>query len=399
MTYDFTSIIDRHGRDSIAVEPTFLKLPPLKDGFDQIPMWIADMNFAVVPTVQEEIIRRAQHPCFGYFEPREEYTQAIINWQTRRHGFEGLEAKHIGYENGVLGGVVSALNVLCSRGDHVLIHSPTYVGFTSVLKSNGYQAVHSPLVKDADNIWRMDFEDMEQKIQKHHIHAMIFCSPHNPCGRVWERHELEAVYELCEKYDVYVIDDEIWSDLIRPGVKYISPLTFCEVARKRTVSFFAPSKTFNLAGLVGSYHIVFDDRLREQLDKESALIHYNNMNVLSMYGLIGAYKPEGTVWLGELNEVIKGNIDFAVDYIRTHFDGVEVSKPQGTYMLFIDCDGWLKAHGKTMDELMQAGFEVGVLWQDGRSFLHPTSIRMNLALPLSRVQEAFRRLDAYVFNA
>lgn len=250
MTYDFTSIIDRHGRDSIAVEPTFLNLPPLKDGFDQIPMWIADMNFAVVPTVQEEIIRRTQHPCFGYFEPREEYTQAIISWQTRRHGFEGLEAKHIGYENGVLGGVVSALNVLCSRGDHVLIHSPTYIGFTSVLKSNGYQAVHSPLIKDADNIWRMDFEDMERKIQKHHIHTMIFCSPHNPCGRVWERWELEAVYELCEKYDVYVIDDEIWSDLIRPGVAYISPLTVGEVARKRTVSFFAPSKTFNLAGLV-----------------------------------------------------------------------------------------------------------------------------------------------------
>lgn len=399
MTYDFSSVIDRRGKDSIAVEPTFLNLPPLKDGFDIIPMWVADMNFAVVPTVQEEIIRRAQHPCFGYFSPREEYLQAIVDWQTRRHGMEGLEKKHIGYENGVLGGVVSALNILCSQGDKVLLHSPTYIGFTSVLENNGYHAVHSPLVKDEEGVWRMDFEDMERRIKKERIHAMILCSPHNPCGRVWERRELEKVYELCEKYDIYVVDDEIWSDLIRPDVPYISPLTLGEAARRRTMGFFAPSKTFSLAGLVGSYHIVFNDRLRERLEKESSLSHYNNMNVLSMYGLIGAYKPEGYVWVDELNEVIKGNVDFAVDYIRTHFEGVEVCKPQGTYMLFIDCGKWLEKHSKTMDELMQAGFEVGVLWQDGRSFFHPTSIRLNLALPLSRVQEAFYRLDKYVFNA
>jgi cystathionine beta-lyase len=162
---------------------------------------------------------------------------------------------------------------------------------------------------------------------------------------------------------------------------------------------YAPSKTFNLAGLVGSYHIIYNKWLSERCLKESSLGHYNSMNVMSMHALIGAYSPEGNEWVKELQETITGNVDFACDYIEKHFDGVTVSRPQGTYMLFIDCAGWLEKHGKTMDELMKAGWDVGVVWQDGRAFHGQTHIRLNLALPLSRVQEAFERLDKYVFNA
>ena len=148
MKYDFTSIIDRHGRDSIAVDGLkgdgFSPAPP-KEGFDAIPMWVADMNFPTVPTIQQAIIERASHPTFGYFEAPPEYYKAIIRWQETRHGVTGLKPRHIGYENGVLGGVISALNCVCSRGDNVLIHSPTYIGFTKSLKNNGYEAVHSPL--------------------------------------------------------------------------------------------------------------------------------------------------------------------------------------------------------------------------------------------------------------
>ena len=167
----------------------------------------------------------------------------------------------------------------------------------------------------------------------------------------------------------------------------------------RTVALYAPSKTFNLAGLVGSYHIIYNKTLRERCDKESSLCHYNSMNVMSMHALLGAYQPEGYEWVEELRQVITGNVDFACDFIEKHFDGVSVSKPQGTYMLFLDCADWLENHGKTMDELLRAGWDVGVIWQDGRAFHGQTHIRMNLALPLSRVQEAFRRLDKYVFNA
>ena len=401
MCYDFTSIIDRHGLDAIAVDAVGAPgsmYPAPKDGFDVIPMWVADMNFATVPTIPEAMIQRAQHPCYGYFMPRQEYFDSIIDWQRRRNGVEGLESKHIGYANGVLGGVVAALNVLCSKGDNVLVHSPTYVGFTHSLEDNGYHIIHSPLQLDEQGIWRMDFEDMEAKILEKKIHAAVFCSPHNPCGRVWERWEIEKAMALFKKHDVYVVSDEIWSDLILADHTHIPTQSVSEDAKNRTVAMYAPSKTFNLAGLVGSYSIVYNSWLKDRMDKEISLGHTNAMNVLSMYALIGGYKEEGHVWVDELCQVLTGNVDFACDYIQKHFEGVKVCKPQGTYMLFVDCGDWCAKHGCDVGEVLRRCHEVGVVVQDGRAFHGKTHIRMNLALPLSRVQEAFHRMDKYVFN-
>ena len=401
MKYDFTSVLDRRGKDAIAVDAVGApnsQYPAPREGFDIIPMWVADMNFPVCPAIQEYMIRRVQHPTFGYFSPREEYIQAIIRWQKDHNGAD-IRPENIGYENGVLGGVVNALNVLCSKGDKVLVHSPTYVGFTNSLTSNGYHIVHSPLKQDDQGVWRMDFEDMEKKLIDNKIHTAIFCSPHNPCGRVWERWEVEAAMALYKKHDVFVISDEIWSDILLTGSRHIPTQSVSEDAKMRTVALYAPSKTFNLAGLVGSYHVIYNKWIKDRCDKESELCHYNSMNVMSMYALMGAYGPEGCQWAQELCQTITGNAVFALEYIKTHFAGVTVSKPQGTYMLFMDCGQWLEAHNKTMDELLKAGWDVGVVWQDGRAFHGQTHIRLNLALPLSRVQEAFARLDKYVFNA
>ena len=402
MKYDFTSILDRQGKDAIAVDMVGIPgapYPAPREGFDVIPMWVADMNFPVVPTIQEAMIQRAKHPAFGYFMPTEEYFGSIIKWQETHNGVTGLTKENIGYENGVLGGVASALNVLCSKGDKVLVHAPTYVGFTGTLTNNGYEIVHSQLVQDENGVWRMDFEDMEKKIVEQKIHTAIFCSPHNPTGRVWEKWEVEKAMELFKKYDVMVVSDEIWSDIIRIGCKHTPTQSVSEDARMRTVALYAPSKTFNLAGLVGSYHIIYNKWLKDRIDKESSLSHYNSMNVMSMHALIGAYKPEGYEWVEELNQVITGNVDYACDYIEKHFEGVSVSKPQGTYMLFLDCKQWCEKHGKDVGDVLTAGWDVGVVWQDGRAFHGKTHIRMNLALPLSRVKEAFDRLDQYVFNA
>ena len=394
MKYDFTTILDRRGKDAIAVDnigPAGWGPDGPKEGFDPIPMWVADMNFPVVPTIQKAMTDRIAHPTFGYFNPREEYYDAIIRWQETHNGVTGLLPEHIGYENGVLGGVVTALNILCSRGDKVLLHSPTYIGFTMSLKNNGYDIVHTPLVKDKQGVWRMDFADMEKKIVENQIHAAIFT------GRVWERWEVEQAMELYRKHDVMVISDEIWSDILRPDVQHVPTQSVSEDAKLRTVALYAPSKTFNLAGLVGSYHIIYNKTLRERHRKESSLSHYNSMNVLSMHALMGAYQPEGYEWLEELKEVIAGNVDFACDFIEKNLPGVTVSKPQGTYMLFIDCKDWLEAHGKTIEQVLKAGWDVGVAWQDGRNFHGMTHLRLNLALPLSRVQEAFRRMKEYVF--
>lgn len=399
MKYDFTSILDRNGKDSIAVNPPmeaeWIDFAPVKEGFDLIPMWVADMNFPTVPTIPEAMIERAKHPAYGYFDPRQEYYDSIIAWQEKRNGVTGLHKENIGYENGVLGGAISALSVFCSRGDAVLLHSPTYIGFTASLENNGYHIVHSPLKRDEQGVWRMDFEDMEKKIKENHIHAAIFCSPHNPCGRVWERWEIQQAMEIYRRNDVYVISDEIWSDLILEGNHHIPTQSVSEDARNRTVALYAPSKTFNLAGLVGSYHIIYNSWIKDRMDKESSLCHYNSMNLLSMYALIGAYKPEGYEWVDELCQVLTQNVDLAYHFFEK-IEGVSLAKPQGTYMLFIDFEGWCKNHGKTMEELLKAGQEVGVYWQDGRPFHGEYSIRVNLALPKGRVEEALRRLEQYV---
>ena len=401
MKYDFTTLPDRHGRDAIAVDGLGKGFAPdaPRPGFDAIPMWVVDMNFVCLPTIQQAVIERVQHPAFGYFDPTPEYYDSIIRWQSVRNGVTGLTAEAIGYENGVLGGVISALNCVCSRGDKVLVHSPTYIGFTHCLTDNGYDIVHSPLVQDEADVWRMDYADMEKHLAEEHIHAAILCSPHNPCGRVWERWELEKAMELYKKYNVYVVSDEIWSDIILSGHRHIPTQSISEDARMRTAALYAPSKTFNLAGLIGSYHIVYDPWWRDRIAKESSLCHYNSMNVLSMHALIGAYRPEGYVWTDELCETLTGNVDFACDYIARHFRGVRVAKPEGTYMLFVDCTDWCAAHGKSIQDVEKACWAVGAAVQDGVMFHGPCHLRINLASPRARIEEAFRRMDQYVFNA
>ena len=395
MTYDFTSVIDRYGRDALAVEalgqPGFPAAP--KDGFDAILMWVADMNFPTAPAIVEALQARAAHPLYGYFLAPERYYDTIIGWHRDRHGVTGLEKAHIGHENGVLGGLMSALDALCGEDKRVLLHSPTYIGFTSTLTGGGYTIVHSPLRRDEEGVWRMDLADMEAHFQRG-IRTLIFCSPHNPTGRVWECGEVEAVAALCEKYGVTIISDEIWSDIVLEG-RHI-PTQSVPAARERTVALYAPSKTFNLAGLVGSYHVIYNDALRAAVRRAGSRSHYNNGNVLSMHALMAGYSQGGD-WVDQLCAAIRANVDFACGCIARHFPGVSVARPQGTYMLFLDCTQWCDSHGETLDDLIRRGWEVGVAWQDGRPFHGPCHIRMNLALPLSRVQEAFDRLARYVF--
>ncbi len=400
MAFDFTSIIDRRGRDALALDALGSGVGMAPDapgeGFDAIPMWVADMNFPVLPSIQRALAARVAEPHFGYFEPRREYLDAIVGWQRERNGATDLDASCIGYENGVLGGVLSAVCAFAAPGDSVLVHSPTYIGFTGALESAGYRIELSPLVRDEAGIWRMDFDDMARRLEERRIHVAVFCSPHNPLGRVWERSEIERAMEVFAAHDCVVVSDEIWSDIILPGHRHTPTASVSPDARSRTVSLYAPSKTFNLAGLVGSYHVIFDPYLRDRVRAQGSKSNYNEMNVLSMHALMGAYTPEGAAWVDELCGVIDANVDAALGFFDG-VEGVEVARPEGTYMLFLDCGGWCAAHGRSIDELIRAGWRVGVAWQDGRPFHGPSHIRMNLALPRSRVQEALRRLAEHVF--
>ena len=401
MTYDFTTIMNRHGQDSLAVDGLgdgtgFAPGKP-KEGFDSIPLWVADMGFATAPSVIEAMRTRVSYGHFGYYEASDAYYQAIIDWHRTRKGVNDLTRDHIGYENGVLGGVVSALGALCSPGDNVLVHSPTYVGFTFAVGGHGYNLVHSPLVLDEQGVWRMDYEDMERRIVQNNIHVAIFCSPHNPCGRVWERAEIEQAMEIFERHRVYVISDEIWSDLLLDDNTHTPTQQVSEWAHEHVAAFYAPSKTFNLAGLIGSYHVIYDPWLRDRVAREGSLSHYNAQNVLSMHALIGAYSSEGAAWTDELCKVLSQNAAYAYEHIRDNYPEVQCARAQGTYVLLADCKKWCANKGISYEELVRAGWDVGVTWHDGRLFDCPGCVRMAVSVPYAQIVEAFDRLDTYVF--
>ena len=396
MKYDFETAVDRFGKDSISANIIPWNVTP-DEGFSRIPMWCADMSFVAAPPVMKAINKRLEFQSFGYFELSDEYFDSIISWQSRRNGVQGLMKEHIGYENGVLGGVSSAIQALSAPGDKILLHSPTYIGFTRVLNNIGRTAVHSPLVRDEHGVWRMDYADMDRKIKENGIHLAIFCSPHNPCGRVWEREEIEKAMEVFAANHCVVISDEIWSDIVMPGNKHIPTQSVSDDAKTRTVAFYAPSKTFSLAGLIGSYHIIYNPYLRDRVTRQGELSHYNDCNVLSMHALIGAYSAEGEEWANEMIGVIDENFAYACDFIGKNFPGVQVMRPQGTYMLFLDCGEWLAAHDSTLRELEYRGVRAGVIWQNGEDFFGKNSIRINLALPKALLAEALERLKKYAF--
>jgi cystathionine beta-lyase len=407
--YDFISIMDRRGRDAYAVDGVGknrwqIEPQPPKDGFDFIPMWVADMNFPTCPAVTDAIIERAKHPAFGYFEISDEYYESIIRWRQSSPSdgrdvmpHRDLQREHIGYENGVHGFVTSAVRVLTRPGESILLHSPNYVGFRSDTWAQGRKCEFSPLKMDAQGIWRMDLDDMARRIEENDIHVMIFCSPQNPSGRVWERSELEAMMEMLEAHSVDVICDEIWADLTFEGHPHTPLQDVSPYAREHVLAAYAPSKTFNIAGLIGSYHIIYNDELRKRVTEQGSLTNYNEINVLSMHALTGGYSETGREWLNELNRTLEGNGAFALDYIRQNLPGIKAAKPQGTYMMWLDLSGYLETSGKSLDEILHAGWDVGVGWQSGVLFEGPSHIRLNLASPLSRIQEAFRRMKEHVF--
>lgn len=205
--YNLDKVWERAGHNAIKWDVNPMTPRKTDPNFTPLPMWIADMDFATAPSVVEAMQERLNHPLFGYYGDPDRYFNAIFKWQKERFGVTGLKKEHIGYENGVLGGVAAVLHTLTKPGDPILVHSPTYVGFTGVLKNNDMDIVSSPLVQDENGVYRMDFADMEKKIQEKGIRVAIFCNPHNPTGRVWTKEEISDYIDLMAKYGITVISD------------------------------------------------------------------------------------------------------------------------------------------------------------------------------------------------
>ena len=366
-------------------------------GENELPMWVADMEFAVAPEILQAITDRVDRRILGYTLVYDKgYYEALRAWCESRYGWS-FPKEQLTFSPGVIPALYQLTEDLVKPlNGKVLTMTPAYGFFLHACEYNGVELVTSPL-REENGRFSVDWEDFETKAADPDVKLLMLCNPHNPTGRIWTEEELRHMAAIIEKHRLWVVSDEIHCDLIRTGLRH-TPLGKIMPDYDRLITCMSASKTFNLAGLVGSYHIIYNPYLRDRVRAKSSKPHYNDMNVLSMHALIGAYKPEGYEWVEELRETISGNVNFACDYITQHFEGVSVSKPEGTYMLFLDCTDWCKAHGKTIAEVEKAGWNVGVAWQDGRMFHGPCAIRMNLALPLTRVQEAFERLDKYVFN-
>ena len=395
MSYDFTTRINRQSQNSSKWKGMRKQNPEVPEGI--VPLSVADMELMNPPEITEGLKQFLDHRILGYTDAGEDYYTETVNWMQRRHHWT-IEKDWLVLLPGVVTAINVAVRAFVKPGEKIAILTPVYYPFKKTIEACGCTTVTSSLINQ-EGVYSINFDDLEAKLADPEVKMLIFCSPHNPIGRVWTKAELTRVGELCLKHDVLIVSDEIHFDLILPGHEHTVFASLSPELSDRMIVCTSVSKTFNLAGLVGSYHIVYDPWLRERMDKESSLPHYNDMNVLSMHALIGAYRPEGHEWLDELKAVLTGNVDYAYDYITKHFQGVSLAKPEGTYMLLLDCEQWCERHGLSLPELEKRGWDVGVAWQDGDMFQAPYSIRVNLALPLSRVKEAMRRLDQYVFNA
>ena len=394
--YNFDTVWDRWSKDAKKWDMTKQEgssfCTPVNKG-EVIPMWIADMDFATAPSVIEALEERIKHPLFGYFDPSDRYINAIASWQSRRFGTQGIKRENILYHNSVLGGVASAINAFTQPGDYILVNQTTYTGFQDITKRNGRYLAYSNLVEDKDGIFRMDFADMERKIVENNVQMMIFCSPHNPTGRVWEKEEIEGVVNLADKYNIMLLSDEIWADFVmEPGKKHIPTQSVSDRAKEITMAMYAPSKTFNLAGLLGSYSVIYNKHISNRVEKIAGATHYNGANVLSVAACYGAYEG-GEQWLEELLVYVRRNQEYMYNFFTNQCKGVKTFLPQGTYLLWVDVEDC----GMSVDEVISKLTQVGVIVNDGRTFQGKTHLRFNLACPMSMVVQACERMEN-VFN-
>ena len=380
MKYDFTTLLNRKGHDALALDVLPIKDVEVDPNFSTIPMWVADMNYPVFENIQKQMIERINEPHFGYFEMPEDYYKAIQFWQKETHGID-VEKEAIGYENGVLGILSSALEAFSASGEPILVQSPCYIGFIHTLNNLGRKIIDSPLKKE-DN-WAMDYEDIEKKIIKHNIHFAIFCSPHNPTGRVWKKEELKQLFEICRAHQVYIISDEIHQDLVFGENKHIPSLSTGEYD-DIMVSIVAASKTFNIAGAQNSMVIIPDEKLQEKWD---AYVKGNRVLGGNAFGYVAAQAAYtgGNEWLTLVLDQIEENYQYLKAELAEKLPEAVVTPLEGTYLCWINLEAYVSAD--EMKEVIQKKCRLAVDfgdWFGGEGF--GTFIRMNLATSKENVE-------------
>ncbi|MBU5425337.1 pyridoxal phosphate-dependent aminotransferase [Tissierella pigra] len=385
--YDFDKIINRYGTNS-------MKWDGLKETFEQdnlLPLWVADMDFEVSPAISKELEKRVKHPIYGYMHWSDEYYKSVIRWMKRRHGWE-IHKDWIVFTPGVVPAVSYAIKALTDIGDSVIIQTPVYHPFKTTIESNGRNVVTNPLIYK-DGTYYMDLEDLERKIDSK-TKVLILCSPHNPIGRVWTKKELNELGEICLKNNIIIISDEIHFDLIYKGNTHTVMADISPEIRDNCIVCTSPSKTFNIAGLQVSNIIIPNEKLREKYSMELEKDHIGRANVFGQEALIAAYN-ESEDWLDSLMEYLEENKNFFIDFIETRIPQLKTIRPEGTYLLWIDCSG-LNMSSDELNEFFlnkcKLALNSGEMFgEEGKLFQ-----RINIACPRAVLQEALIRIEKAV---
>lgn len=387
MKYNFDKSVNRLGTSSVKWD----NLDRVFGNGEVIPMWVADMDFEVPQPVIDAVVKRAQHGIYGYTDKPDPFYASIVNWMDKRHGWH-INKEWITVCPGVVPALCFSVLSFTEPGDKVLLQSPVYHPFFSSIEDNNRIVVNNRL-KQENGKYVMDFEDLEAKLGSG-VKAMILCSPHNPIGRVWREEELRRVGELCARYDVTIISDEIHSDLVYGSYTHTPAASISEELALRTVTCIAPSKTFNIAGLSTSAVIIPDKALRDKFNNTLKRFGIEMSNLFGITALEAAY-TDGEDWLNQVLAYLEGNLDFLVDYFNTRIPKIKVSKPQGTYLAWLDC----RELGMNQQELVSFFInKAGVGMNDGAAFGPGGEgfMRMNTACPKSLLEEALKRIERAV---
>lgn len=386
--YDFDTPVDRCGTHC-------MKYDCLNEMFgsdDLMPMWIADMDFRVCPEITEALEKRLTHQVYGYSSPSSSYWKSIMDWARRRHGLE-IDRQELAFVPGVVRGIAYALNFFTRPGDKVVIQPPVYHPFRIVPEGNGRVVVDNPLIENSNgegSFYRMDLEGLEKIFAEENPRMMILCNPHNPCGIQWDRETLATVARLAKKYGVIVISDEIHSDLMLGGRTHIPFLTSCPEAAEVSITFSAPSKTFNIAGFESSWMVVRYAGLREPFYKWMEVNEFSSPSFTAWMGAEAAY-THGEQWLDEVLGYIEANADVVERYCAEHLPSLHVVRPEASFLVWLDCRGL----GLGQSELEQLflkkahlALNTGTMFGcGGEGFM-----RLNIGLPRVKLIEALDHL-------
>lgn len=377
-TYNFDDVIERRGSGCVKWDEATE---------DVIPLWVADMDFAVAPAIQEAVRTRAEHPIFGYTLVQENYYEAIISWFERRHQWT-IAREHILYTTGVIPAMSVAIKALTLPGEKVLILSPDYNCFFSSVKNNGCEVVENVLrIHDDTKRFEVDWEDFETKCADEKCTVFLLCNPHNPTGRVWTREELQHMADICHHHQVRIISDEIHCELVMPG-HHFCPMGLVD---ETAIILNSPSKSFNIAGLQTANIICTDATTRRRLDRVININEVCDLNPFGPAALIAAYN-ESEHWIDELNNYLWSNYTILCDFINKNLPQWKVMPLEGTYLAWVDVSACCDNVAAYCDTIMQKC----KVWLNPGSMYGPTSgegyLRINLACPKQTLQEALKRL-------